>query len=675
MPTLIIRGADGSEQRAELSGELTVGREAGNDLVVADKGVSRRHCRFFLDERGTAFVEDLQSANGVMVGGARIEEATELRPGVEVHLGGATVRLEERRSAALARRPGSPASHGSQGPQRAAAGKLAKKEAGALKARASKPSPAPKGKACLEGQGALEGVTFDLAGAKMLVGRAAPADIVIDDDSVSRRHAEIVRTKKGALVKDLESANGTFVNGERVTEAPLSAGDLLRFGVVELRYSGFALAPAEQARRKKLLMVGAGAGVLMLLGIVFYLAEHGGEPPPNSAATGPRMPMGESAAPKDPMRELSRCKALADPDSDQLDWKRAAEVCAGVLTLDQTLTEARELELRAKHHIEHEKTLNEAKLKGSTSQEELALGLLVKIPKGSTYFNQARVVFKEAAERLSKRSYSACRTDYSAGYFSSAAEKCQKAFEVTCNRPNGVEPEVMKLYEQAARAAGRPLVPCPPEYKVFEGDKRDDSLDQDAERLIAGKYPDEPVRELMLKYLRTGKPRQVADEFKRLRAKTGRRYPAIDDYIVLLELVDGRYASGQEGLRRNQPDLAWEFWKDAFDADAKLMPIGVRSFMIREMSSELAALDYKLGKELERAGRYREAAKFIFDGYRFDKTNTDIIMLIASWEVAAKRMMDAQPDCDAAQSGLDVTLPESSVHKRAEQLRAELGCP
>lgn len=691
MPTLIIRGADGRETSAELSGELTVGREAGNDLVVADKGISRQHCRFFLDEQGTAFVEDLESANGVFVDGQRIEQAAELRPEAEIQIGGATARLEERRgskgprtSAALARRPKPLA------PERAGAARLAKPQAGgkvvpsqAFKGRAIKPGPVskprPKGKDCLEGQGAFSGVSFDLAGAKTkaksLVGRVAPADIVIDDDSVSRRHAEIVRSTKGVLVRDLGSANGTFLNGERVTEAPLSPGDVLRFGIVELRYAGAAAPLADPARRRKLLMIAAGAGMLSVLGIVFYLAEHGGEGAPVFAALVPRGPGPEPTPPRDPMRELSRCKALADPESDQLDWRKAVVVCGRVLKLDQTLTEAREMELRAKHEVEYEELLKDAKTKLSTSREEMALASLVKIPTSSTSFNQARLAFKEASERLFKRSLSACKTDLAARFFSSAADKCQKAIDVTCNRAGGADAEAKKLYDQAARAAGgRRHAACPPEYKVFEP-KVPEPTPEDAERMIASRYPDAPIREPMLKYFHGGKPRQIADELKRLRAKTGRRYPQIDDFIVQLELIDGRYASGQEGLRSNQPELAWEFWKDAFDADAKLMPIGVRSFMIREMSSQLAVLDYRLGYELQRIGRYREASKYIFDGYKFDKTNTDIILLMANWEVAAKRMMDAQPDCDSAQTALDVTLPESSVHKKAEQLRQERGCP
>jgi pSer/pThr/pTyr-binding forkhead associated (FHA) protein len=100
MPTLIIRGSDGSEESADLPGERPAGREAGNDLVVADKGASRLHHRFFVDESSAAFAEDHQSSNGVFVDCAQLDDqATEVWPGAEVHLGGATAWLEGPRAA------------------------------------------------------------------------------------------------------------------------------------------------------------------------------------------------------------------------------------------------------------------------------------------------------------------------------------------------------------------------------------------------------------------------------------------------------------------------------------------------------------------------------------------------------------------------------------------------
>jgi pSer/pThr/pTyr-binding forkhead associated (FHA) protein len=68
------------------------------------------------------------------------------------------------------------------------------------------------------------------------VGRGLSADLHLDEGSVSRRHAILVRRSSGARILDDRSANGTFVNGRRVTQADLHSGDVIVLGRVVLRY-------------------------------------------------------------------------------------------------------------------------------------------------------------------------------------------------------------------------------------------------------------------------------------------------------------------------------------------------------------------------------------------------------------------------------------------------------
>ena len=65
------------------------------------------------------------------------------------------------------------------------------------------------------------------------VGRAPRADFVVDAPLVSRLHCRLTLQPDGLLVEDLESTNGTFVNGERVTKLVMRSGDALRVGRVE----------------------------------------------------------------------------------------------------------------------------------------------------------------------------------------------------------------------------------------------------------------------------------------------------------------------------------------------------------------------------------------------------------------------------------------------------------
>jgi pSer/pThr/pTyr-binding forkhead associated (FHA) protein len=67
------------------------------------------------------------------------------------------------------------------------------------------------------------------------LGRATGADFIVDAALVSRVHCRLTALPSGELeVKDLESTNGTFVNGQRVEEARLSSGDRLKVGRLEL---------------------------------------------------------------------------------------------------------------------------------------------------------------------------------------------------------------------------------------------------------------------------------------------------------------------------------------------------------------------------------------------------------------------------------------------------------
>ena len=66
------------------------------------------------------------------------------------------------------------------------------------------------------------------------LGRATEGEVSLDDITVSRRHAEVIRTGNSYLVRDSGSLNGTYVNNTRIDEAPLAQGDELQIGKFRL---------------------------------------------------------------------------------------------------------------------------------------------------------------------------------------------------------------------------------------------------------------------------------------------------------------------------------------------------------------------------------------------------------------------------------------------------------
>ena len=81
----------------------------------------------------------------------------------------------------------------------------------------------------------LTGRSYELKVDKTTVGRVDDNTFPIVEPSVSSHHCEVLLRGNEVLVKDLGSTNGTFINGQKITEGALKPGQILRLGQVEVR--------------------------------------------------------------------------------------------------------------------------------------------------------------------------------------------------------------------------------------------------------------------------------------------------------------------------------------------------------------------------------------------------------------------------------------------------------
>ena len=84
--------------------------------------------------------------------------------------------------------------------------------------------------------GGRAGESFETAGPRTLIGRSPDCDVFLDDVTVSRRHAEIVREEGAFVIRDLGSLNGTFVNRHRIESSVLSADDEVQIGKYRMTF-------------------------------------------------------------------------------------------------------------------------------------------------------------------------------------------------------------------------------------------------------------------------------------------------------------------------------------------------------------------------------------------------------------------------------------------------------
>ncbi len=223
---------------------LVFGREAGCDVVVAGKDVSRRHAEIVQTPKGYVVVDS--STNGTFVNEERVEGQRILARADVIRLGDEQFRFYADVSPATAvppPPPGPAASPPQAVPQAppGASDRLRHTVHGLEAFVPASPRSAVGGGAgggfasFLVRSGGLAGQRLSVKTPVVNIGRADYNDLVVPDPSVSTSHAKLQRREGVWVLVDLDSTNGTFVDGEQVKgEAPLAPGAAVRFGDVQL---------------------------------------------------------------------------------------------------------------------------------------------------------------------------------------------------------------------------------------------------------------------------------------------------------------------------------------------------------------------------------------------------------------------------------------------------------
>jgi pSer/pThr/pTyr-binding forkhead associated (FHA) protein len=220
---------------------LVFGREAGCDVVVPGKDVSRRHAEIVQTPKGYLLVDS--STNGTFVNEERVAGQRILARADVIRLGDEQFRFYTDAAASAATTPSDPAErlkhtvHGMEA--MAPPPPPAPVRPPAVSPPAPQPPPPPPPPPALATflvrVGALAGQRLAVKTPVVNFGRADYNDVVVPDPSVSTSHAKLQRREGVWILVDLDSTNGTFVDGERVKgEAPLAPGAMVRLGDVQL---------------------------------------------------------------------------------------------------------------------------------------------------------------------------------------------------------------------------------------------------------------------------------------------------------------------------------------------------------------------------------------------------------------------------------------------------------
>jgi pSer/pThr/pTyr-binding forkhead associated (FHA) protein len=203
--------------RSFLQDRIVLGRARSADICLPDMYVSTRHAEIRLKDNDYAII-DLGSLNGTEVNGKKLvaHRPRPLLNGDEISIAGFRLFFSLG------------AFRGGAEPRNISA-----LQAGDMLARfIAESGGTPPGPAIEVVSGPGRARRFDLpaAPASLVAGRDPSADIELDDEDISRRHAEVIVEKDGVFIRDLKSRNGILVDGERVEAVLLRPGLHFKLG-------------------------------------------------------------------------------------------------------------------------------------------------------------------------------------------------------------------------------------------------------------------------------------------------------------------------------------------------------------------------------------------------------------------------------------------------------------
>ena len=204
---------------------LTFGRVASNAVVLDDEQVSNHHAQLEITGEDV-ILSDLGSQNGTFVNGERIMAPRKLTSWDIFSLNDVGFQLIP-----LSGQEYRPFSHN---PLASKISPVKKVDGWALKADSESLPPQSYSIATIR---SFASEVFPIDG-KVIVGREQVDGISLPFAKVSRTHAELFEDNGNLFIRDLDSTNGTFVNGVRVTELQLKSGDEVCFDKVKLKVLG-----------------------------------------------------------------------------------------------------------------------------------------------------------------------------------------------------------------------------------------------------------------------------------------------------------------------------------------------------------------------------------------------------------------------------------------------------
>lgn len=354
-------------------GSYIIGRNDECDIVLPSNSVSRQHARIYV-ENDRCYIEDLGSANGVIVDGQRVVKTRDLGTASQIRIGDFYLFLEFKGQ--------------SQGRKSVLDTLFI--------------SDSSEHHKLVRVNDNFSGEEFSLSEVENTIGRTDDNFILLSDPSISRRHAKIVRDGNRYTVVDLVSSNGTRLNGRKLENSKrLKDGDLVQFGDVEFVFTNgdSQIDPNEYASNDssgfKINLV-AGVAILVVSCVAlggaivygFYWMKQ-----TNSSTEAPTVEQSVET------RANSKLETAREY-MERREWQSAIVALDEVVALDPTNKQAQLLKRRAQREQKAQELLRRGEEFSEQGRHADARAILAKIPEDTVARDKATPTLEHVEKTL-----------------------------------------------------------------------------------------------------------------------------------------------------------------------------------------------------------------------------------------------------------------------------------
>ncbi len=277
--------------------KYTLGSDSACDVKISSPGIQPQHAELLVNGDSIELV-NLVGGSELSVNGQAVSDKARLKIGDEITLGSETLALHDPKST-----------------QEKAPAKQNANDGWALKALNT----------------ALAEKHFPLKGSQT-IGRSQDCDISLGVVHLSRKHASVAVTDKGLVVEDLNSSNGTYLNGKKVSKAKAIAGDEVSFDTLRFRVIGPIIDEDKTTVRPS--SDGDLTTVRPALNVAEMAAAAGGKKAPPPAGAAKQKPKARPAGPVKTAKKPPRVESnAASSRSEHEEPKSMGVILAGVAVI------------------------------------------------------------------------------------------------------------------------------------------------------------------------------------------------------------------------------------------------------------------------------------------------------------------------------------------------------